>query len=51
MFKQDVLEKNFTQVLEEANEMSDAVSKLSTMINEKFLFVEKADFDVEILNS
>ncbi|MEK8199127.1 hypothetical protein [Lysinibacillus sp. FSL M8-0134] len=41
MFKQDVLEKNITQVLEEANGMSDAISKLSSMINEKLLFVEK----------
>ncbi|WP_312123693.1 hypothetical protein [Lysinibacillus boronitolerans] len=51
MFKQDVLEKNITQVLEKSKGTSDAVSKLSTMINDKFLFVEKEDFDVEVLDN
>lgn len=50
MFKQNILEENITQILEEANGMSDTARKLSTMINEKFLFVEKEDFDVEVLN-
>lgn len=50
-FKKEVIELSIHQILKEMDDTNLAVKKLSAMVNEKFLFVEKEDFDVALLEN
>ncbi|WP_427108401.1 hypothetical protein [Lysinibacillus xylanilyticus] len=50
-FKKVVIEQSIHQILKEMDDTNLAVEKLSAMVNEKFLFVEKVDFEVALLEN
>lgn len=49
--KKEVIEQSIHRILKEMDDTNLAVEKLSAMANEKFLFVEKVDFGVALLEN